>query len=255
MPPHDSPRPAARALRVALFRSPGVAADALEATRALLGSEPGFELEVIGPAEVRAGGLAAQDVVVFTGGRGSIQGRNLGPEGRAEVRAFVAAGGGYVGICAGAYMALQGEPEFHKIAFVAGRHATGDHWRRGVATVDVEPVGGGALVQLHYANGPILRAEDVEGIAPFIPLARFRADVYSPRHGTGPGEMPGTPAIVAASHGRGRILLFSPNPVLGGVGAPARSDLFLQALRFVAISAPLPSTLRFADVFSSPRRP
>jgi len=87
------------------------------------------ELSVLGPSEVRAGRRTGQDVVVFTGGRGSFQGRFLGEDGRARVRDFGREGGGYVGICAGAYMALQGDAEFNKVAFVAGRHATGDAWR------------------------------------------------------------------------------------------------------------------------------
>lgn len=239
-----------RAIRVALFRSPGVARDALDATESLLRATRGFELSVVGPHDVRQGALDSQDVVVFTGGRGSIQGRFLGEEGRATVRAFVREGGGYVGICAGAYMALQGEPEFHKIAFVAGRHATGDAWRRGVATTWVEPLDGSPGVPLHYANGPILAREVVEDLDAFVALALFRADVYAERHGTHAGEMPGTPAVVAARYGQGRILLFSPNPVLEGPDEPAQTELFLRALRFVDEAAPFPAAVGWRHVFN-----
>lgn len=238
-----------RAIRVALFRSPGVARDALDATETLLRATRGYELTVLGPNDVRAGRLAGHDVVVFTGGRGSIQGRFLGEDGRARVRDFVRDGGGYVGICAGAYMALQGEAEFHKIAFVAGRHATGDAWRRGVATTWVEPLDGSPRAPLHYANGPIFAPEVVEGLDAYVPLALFRADVYSEAHGTGPGEMPGTPAVVAARYGRGRLLLWSPNPVLEGPDEPAQPELFLRSLRFVDRDAPLPADLGWGDVF------
>lgn len=238
-----------RAVRVALFRSPGVARDALDATEALLRATRGFELTVLGPSDVRAGALSGQDVVVFTGGRGSIQGRFLAEDGRARVRDFVRDGGGYVGICAGAYMALQGEPEFHKVAFVAGRHATGDAWRRGVATTWVEPLDGSARVPLHYANGPIFAPEVVEGLDAYVPLALFRADVYSERHGTRAGEMPGTPAVVAARYGRGRLVLWSPNPVLEGPDEPAQPELFLRSLRFADHDAPLPADLGWRHVF------
>ncbi len=238
-----------RAIRVALFRSPGVARDALDATESLLRATRGFDLSVLGPSDVQRGALHGYDVVVFTGGRGSIQGRFLGEEGRAKVRAFVREGGGYVGICAGAYMALQGEPEFHKIAFVAGRHATGDAWRRGVATTWVEPLDGSPRAPLHYANGPIFAPEVVEGLEAYVPLALFRADVYAERHGTRAGEMPGTPAVVAARFGQGRILLFSPNPVLEGPDEPAQPQLFVRALRFVDEPAPFPAELGWHHVF------
>ncbi|MCB9619507.1 MAG: hypothetical protein H6724_08670 [Sandaracinus sp.] len=238
-----------RTTRVVLFRSPGVAPDASDATEALLRATPGFSVSVFGPADVQRGRLDGMDIVVFTGGRGSIQGRYLGERGRAQVREFVRVGGGYVGICAGAYLALQGEPEFHKIAFVAGRHATGDAWRRGVATTWVEPLDGSPRAPLHYANGPILAPEAVEGLDAFVPLAVFRADVYSERHGTRAGEMPGTPAVVAARYGRGRLVLFSPNPVLEGPDEPAQPQLFLSALRFVRDPAPLPRDLGWRHVF------
>ena len=233
-------------LRVALYRSGGVARDALDAAEALLEDAPGGELSVVRPRDVRRGALDGQDAVLFTGGRGSVQGRLLGEAGRERVRRFVRGGGGYVGICAGAYLALQGEPEFHKIAFVAGRHATGDRWRRGVATVDVEDDAGGRH-RLHYANGPIFGAERVEGLAPYVPLAWFRSEIWRERHDTRPGEMVDTPAIVAARYGEGSAVLFSPNPTL----EPTEDALLLRALRFVARAEVGPDTT-FADVFGAP---
>lgn len=232
-------------VKVALYRAGGVARDALDAAEDLIGSARGFELTVVRPWQVRAGALDGQDAVLFTGGRGSVQGRLLQESGRQRVRDFVAAGGGYVGICAGAYMAMQGEAEFHKIAFVAGRHATGDDWRRGVATLDVED-DAGAHHALHYANGPIIGAERVEGLPPFVVLAHFREEIYRERHGTHAGEMIDTPAIVASQYRRGSIVLFSPNPSLD----PAEPELLLNALRFVGTQRRVSPSTRFADVFS-----
>ena len=231
-------------VKVALFRAGGVARDALDAAEALIGSSPGFELKVVRPWEVRAGALDGQDAVLFTGGRGSVQGRLLQESGRQRVRDFVAAGGGYVGICAGAYMAMQGEEEFHKIAFVAGRHATGDNWRRGVATLDVEDDAGNHHA-LHYANGPIIGAEPVQGLPPFVVLAHFREEIWRERHGTNEGEMVNKPAIVASQYRRGSIVLFSPNPSLD----PAEPELLLNALRFVGTQQRVTPSTRFADVF------
>lgn len=235
-------------IKVALFRAGGVARDALDAAEALIGSAPGFELTVVRPWQVRAGALDGQDAVLFTGGRGSVQGRLLQESGRQRVRDFVGQGGGYVGICAGAYMAMQGEAEFHKIAFVAGRHATGDDWRRGVATIDVEDDAGNHH-PLHYANGPIIGAEPVEGLPPFVVLAHFREETYREQHGTHAGEMVNTPAIVASQYRRGSIVLFSPNPSLD----PAEPELLLNALRFVGTQQRVSASTRFADIFSGAR--
>jgi len=51
--------------------------------------------------------IASYDVVLFPGGGGAGEADALGSAGLAAVRAFVAAGGGYVGICAGAFLAIQ----------------------------------------------------------------------------------------------------------------------------------------------------
>jgi hypothetical protein len=171
----------------------------------------------------------------------------LGEDGRARVRAFVARGGGYVGICAGAYMALQGRAEFYKLALVAGRHATGDAWIRGIAPLPVRPEGGGAPFPLHYANGPLIAPQPVEGLAPLHTLATFEGEVALPAQGTHPGEMRGAPAIVATSHGRGRVLLFSPNPTLD----PARPELLVAALRWVAAGGAVPESMSFGTVFGA----
>jgi hypothetical protein len=51
----------------------------------------------------------AYDVVLFPGGMSTTESGAIGPTGLAAVKAFVAAGGGYVGTCAGAYLAITAE--------------------------------------------------------------------------------------------------------------------------------------------------
>ncbi len=234
--------------RIAIFDAPGVVRSALEATVAILATHPQITTRVITPDDVRSGALDDLDVVFFTGGRGSFQGRALGEDGRARVRAFVERGGGYIGVCAGAYLALQGSEEFFKLAIVAGRHMSGDAWQRGIKTVRIEDTRG-QVHRVHYANGPIFEPLTVEGLPPYRSLARYQDDVFSARHGTIAGEMPGTPAIIATRHGEGRVLLFSPNPALGGMDEPARPDMIVDAVQWVAQDAPLAEPLRYQDVF------
>ena len=247
-PPVASARPTA--IRVALFDAPGVVRSALDATVAILEPLPNVSPRVITPEDVRAGALDQADVVFFTGGRGSFQGRELGEDGRARVRAFVQRGGGYVGVCAGAYLALQGREEFFKLAIVAGRHMSGDAWHRGIKTVRIEDTRG-EIHRVHYANGPIFEPVTVDSLPAYRSLARYRDDVYSRRHGTIAGEMPGTPAVIATRYGDGRVLLFSPNPALGGMDEPARPDMIVDAVAWVAEADPVPEELGYQDVFSS----
>lgn len=228
-------------LRVAIYSAPGVGDDALVAARGALAE---LDAREVTPEDVRGRGLDRASVVLFTGGRGSVQGRLLGEDGRERVRRFVREGGGYVGICAGSYLAIQGPAEFHKIGIVAAHNRTGDRWIRGIAPIPVRPNDGTAELELHYANGPILEAEAVPGLAPFVTLATFRGELYLQGHGTLPGEMLDTPAIAVAAYGRGRIVLFSPNPTL----EPAHPELLLRAVRWAARGEPIGAAVRYRDV-------
>ncbi len=238
---------AAAPLRIGVYQAAGVHPVAFAAETALLESSPGFVCNVLRPADVSAGALAEQDVVVFMGGSGSRQGRALGDEGKAAVRAFVERGGGYVGVCAGAYLAFQGTDEWHKLRLVAAVNLTGDAWQRGIAGLECKAEGRPPF-KLFYANGPIFTPAPTEGLAPYVSLASYVGEIYNVSKGTGPGEMPGTPAIIASQYGAGRVLLFSPNPVLGGQGV-LHPEMMLDGLRWAATRGPVPAELGFGDVF------
>ncbi|MBI5489553.1 MAG: hypothetical protein HY905_19630 [Deltaproteobacteria bacterium] len=242
-------RDAGGPIRVAFYEAQGVGEEGLrEALEALEGAG-GFDAAMVSPSEVRGGELEGRDVVVFSGGIGSVQGRLLEEKGRRIVREFVGAGGGYVGICAGAYLAMQGPREYHHLELVAARSWSEDAWRRGIAMLDVGPVGGGETLELFYANGPVFRRDPAEGLAPFVPLLEYREDQYCASCGTSAGELPGTPAALAAEYGCGRIVLFSPNPVLARGEAEAHPELFVAAVRWVAARGPVDADLSFDDVF------
>ncbi|MCB9593846.1 MAG: hypothetical protein H6719_14020 [Sandaracinaceae bacterium] len=231
-------------LRVVVYQAPGVAPRALEtALEAFVAA--GFDARAVTPEDVRAGALDDADVALFTGGRGSLQGRLLQEAGRERVRAFVRRGGGYVGICAGSYLAIQGPAEFNKIGFVAAHNLTGDRWHRGIRPTRVVPNDGSEPLDLHYANGPLLTPERVDGLAPYVTLATFDADVYWEAYDTHPGEMPGTPAVAAARYGEGRILLFSPNPTLD----PGHPELLVRGAQWTARGGAVPASLQWRDVF------
>ena len=90
--------------RILLHTGSGASIDAA-AFAATLGAH-GYEVVAMDHMPTR---LATQhfDAVVFAGGSGAAQARSIGAAGRALVRSFVGQGGGYVGICAGAYMATR----------------------------------------------------------------------------------------------------------------------------------------------------
>jgi predicted deacylase len=165
--------------------------------------------------DIRGGALEGFDVVVFPGGSGSREAASLGEAGRERVRAFVEQGGGYIGICAGAYLALC---NFSWGLRILDAKTVSPLWRRGVAEVKLELTEPGrrilggreGLFDCHYANGPCITPANVAALPDYETLAWFRSEVAE--HGAPAGVMSNSPAIVAGRYGKGRVLCSSPHP-------------------------------------------
>ncbi len=71
----------------------------------ILAAIPSCTWEPVTAAEIQANRLGRFDVVIFPGGGGRRQAAALGDGGQRAVRDYVRAGGGYVGICAGGFLA------------------------------------------------------------------------------------------------------------------------------------------------------
>jgi putative intracellular protease/amidase len=67
----------------------------------------GFRFDLLTAEAVRQGGLNGFQLLVVPGGWASLKSEELGKHGREELRRFVRNGGGYLGICGGAGLALQ----------------------------------------------------------------------------------------------------------------------------------------------------
>jgi putative intracellular protease/amidase len=92
-------------VRIAVFQGDGVGPSA-EDLLSVLENTGSTELVVsrISAEEIRAGELSEFDVLIHPGGSGSKQGKALGESGREAVTQFVRDGGGYLGVCGGAYL-------------------------------------------------------------------------------------------------------------------------------------------------------
>ena len=95
-------------IKVALYDDKGATGKGIPAVEAIFGQVPDIRLTHLKGADIAAGGLRGHDLVMFTGGGANSEAEGLGEVGRAQVRDFVREGGGYVGICAGAYLACSG---------------------------------------------------------------------------------------------------------------------------------------------------
>ncbi len=206
----------ARAARViGIYDGSGAAGRGVPLLLAQLPRLRGTVAARIGPTEIRAGSLDHFDVVVFSGGSGSGQAKMLGETGRAAVKRFVDGGGGYLGICAGAYLATTNGD--NKLAILDAR-TNSPYWKRGSGTVQLEllPAGRAALggpegeVGVRYANGPVIEPSDDPAIPDYETLAVFRSEMRKNR--APKGVMVGSPAAVAGRFGEGRVVCFSPHP-------------------------------------------
>lgn len=223
----------AKLIRVALYDAEGSTGKGVPRVKELLGKEPDVELVIFKPDDVRAGKLAGFNVVMFTGGSGSKQAEAIGEEGRAKVREFVEAGGGYIGICAGAYLACSG---FSWGVKVLDAKTASPKWRRGEGNVKLELTERGRAVfgeptgqfDVRYVNGPILVPAGAELLPDFEPLAHFRTELA--KNDTPAGLMVNSPAIVAGHCGKGRVLVSSPHPEQ----TPGLEHFVPKAVRWVA---------------------
>lgn len=164
------------ALHVAVFDGPGVS-ESIGQVEEDLRRVQDLHVQRISVEQIASGSLTAHDVVIFSGGSGGGQGRGLGEAGRNGVREFVAAGGGYVGICAGAYL-VAADCDW-SLNLLDARVLDRSHWARGFGNVELTVAPDAAeLLRLpanaifYYHWGPLLapagestRAEQMKGEA------------------------------------------------------------------------------------------
>lgn len=201
-------------LRVALFADKGSSDDGIQTVEQQL-KTAGMDVVRVKGSDIAANGLPGFDVVMFTGGAASTQAESLGEQGRENVRAFVRDGGGYIGICAGAYLACTG---FDWGVGVLDAKTVDPRWQRGSGVVQVEVTSAGQAVtgleakvnDIYYLNGPILMPHGRDPIPPYETVAFFRTELAD--NGTPKGIMLNSPAIARGSFGKGRVVVSSPHP-------------------------------------------
>lgn len=206
----------AKAVRIAVYDDKGSPRTPRDFAR-VFGDDPAhYALTNVTAAQIRSGVLKNFDVVVLGGGSSIGQSRQLQPEGRAQIRKFVREGGGYIGICAGAYLASADKG--YELGIISSRVVDRKHWARGRGNVELgfSPAG---LKQLDlkdpkptvmYHQGPLLAPLDVPGLPPYTMVAQFDTEVA--QKGAPHGVMQGTTALASAAFGKGRVFIISPHP-------------------------------------------
>lgn len=203
-------------IRVGIYRGPGVGGSGPgELEKALEAGKGRFTPRFLTPEEVRGGALDRLDLVIFPGGSGSRQAEGLGADGREKVRRFVEAGGGYIGICAGCYLACE---NFSWSLKILDAKTKSSKWKRGVKMLDLglAPDGRELLgakedtVTVKYANGPVMEPAGSAELPDYTTLAIFKTETAE--NDTPKGIQIDSPAILTGTFGKGRVVGISPHP-------------------------------------------
>ena len=202
-------------LHVAVYNDVGAGRSRSDLTRSLRQMDGVYYREVTA-REIRAGALKDFDLLIHPGGSGSRQGRQLAKEGRETVRGFVRDGGGFIGICAGAYLASADYD--WSLNILDARVLDRKHWARGTGTVDVGLSAAGKSffggdddrLKIFYGQGPLLAPADNPDIPDYEVLASYESEIA--RNGAPKGVMIGTTAIARGRFGKGEVFCFSPHP-------------------------------------------
>jgi len=170
---------------------------------------------VLSGQEVGSLNISAYDVLVFPGGSGSGQSKGIGEAGLKNVREFVKQGGGYVGICGGAYLACS---NFTWGLGILNAGTVSNKWRRGQALLDLEPTLAGqqwlgdvkSTFKVRYHNGPILKPAARTDIPAYNVVTVFKTEIAE--YGSPAGVQVNSPAHVISTYGKGRVFISSPHP-------------------------------------------
>ncbi len=201
-------------IRIAIYADLGASKEAPNLTRCLSPAAE-FVYELVTAKDIRDGALDRFDVVIHPGGSRSKQAKALGADGCKSVCRFVERGGGYVGICAGAYLAAHYPGA---LGLLDARRVDREHWARGTGEVQLRLTESGRnalgvdreTLAIHYGQGPLLAPDHNDDIPDYELLATYETEIAE--NGAPAGVMKGTAAIVRGIYGRGRVFCFSPHP-------------------------------------------
>jgi glutamine amidotransferase-like uncharacterized protein len=208
-------------VRVGVFADFGTSEICIREAVDALNIDPGMEpVRITGP-DIANGILDGLDAVVFPGGSGSRQASSLGDRGRRIVTEFINNGGGFLGLCAGAYLG-SGHPGYDWCLHLAdARVLDREHYARGEGLVEVKLTekGKGFLPELdgksaffsYYHDGPLLAPGRNPHMKDYETLAVFQSDIHLENNALA-GIMPGSTFLLRAQKGKGKVVLCAGHP-------------------------------------------
>jgi len=224
--------------------------------------------------DIVSGKLNDFDVLILPAGSGNGQADSLGIDGCHAIEKYVAAGNGFVSICAGSYLAVKGWKESTShLELLNAELWDLDNWARGEEFIEIEfaeraaeqspqpPLSRASKDQplakvtvpskemaarrktIWFENGPIFSPAADPYLPEYLSLARYVTDLHNEDQPA--GMMAGKDAIIASTYGKGRVIAFGPHPEkTDGLGT-----LLTDAIRWVADKAETENVVSWESVF------
>jgi len=221
-------------IRVAVYEDEGSETAAAYFDNVVGSDKANYTLTHVTAEDIRKGVLKDYDVVIQGGGGSRAQAASLKLEGRDAIRAFVKNGGGYLGVCAGAYLAASDKD--YQLGILNAKVVDREHWARGRGDVilDFSKAGQKELkfpsdrTKVLYHQGPLLAPNDTPDLPPYTTVATFETEVA--QKGAPHGVMQGTTAMASGIYGKGHVFVISPHPEQ----TPGLENLVRQAVAWAA---------------------
>lgn len=198
-------------IKVGVFEGHGGSQTCVWETVEALKIDKEMDVKTITTSDIASGMLESFDAIIIPGGGGSRQYLNLGHQNHDCIRAFIANGGGAVGICAGAYL-FSNTPDYASIAINGAEAIDIEHDNRGhgIAKFTLSEEGKTIFHELAsrdtcyvmYYEGPVfVNAQDSINYTLF---ATMESDVHE--EGGAPANMTnGKPFFHGNNFGQGRV--------------------------------------------------
>lgn len=201
----------AQNIRVGVFKGNGAAETCVVEAKAACEIDSSLSVRIIQSADIAGGGLNDVDVLVIPGGSGSREYQNLGTVNREAIRRFVQAGGGLVGICAGAYLTSD-TPDYSCLQMSGGKAIDIEHDNRGrgvaKVTLSIEgkhlfpEVANKDTLYIMYYEGPVIVPAEIP--ERYQTLATMQSDVHV--EGNAPTNMTNNrPFFYLTPFGKGKV--------------------------------------------------
>ncbi len=205
-----------KTLSVAIYKGEGSREEGIENVKNNIQAMTNIEIAEITAEQIQHNDLSKFDIIIFSGGSGSKQAQSIGEQGKENIKNFIKNGGGYLGICAGAYLATSGFD--WSLGILNAETVSITEWKRGEGFVDLELTDEGRsilgdvseLFKCRYSSGPLLKPLNMEGLPPFITMAYFRSEISE--NGVTEGVMINTPAALYSTYEKGKVFAISTHP-------------------------------------------